>query len=79
MNSLSVPVEHDPLSDSDNGLLRLVQSRQLRLNGISTVRHGSHSQMLSYIWSSQAGLPFQLLTRDDDDEFCGTRLCLESR
>ena len=75
VNSLSVPMEHDPLSDSDNGLLSLVQSWQLCLNGISAIRHDGHSQMLSYIWSSQASLPFQLSTRDDD-ELSVMMLCL---
>jgi hypothetical protein len=58
-------MEHDPLSNGDNGLLRLVQRRQLRLDGISAIRHGGHSQMLSYIVSSQANLPSELMLWDD--------------
>lgn len=34
-----LPVEHDPLRDSDNALLRLIQSRELRLDSIIRIRH----------------------------------------
>lgn len=33
-------MEHDPLRDSDNALLRLVQSGEFRLDSIVRIRHG---------------------------------------
>lgn len=38
-----LPVEHDPLRDSDNALLRLIQSRELRLDSIIRIRHNRSS------------------------------------
>jgi hypothetical protein len=37
--SVCVPVEHDPLSDSNDALLRLIQSRELCFNGIIGKSH----------------------------------------
>jgi hypothetical protein len=69
VESLGIPMEHDPLRNSDNGFLRLIQGRQLRLNGVVGIRHGGHSQMLSYIWALLQGCCSAVLhspSRDDE-------------
>lgn len=39
VTDVCAPMEHDPLGDSDNALLGLVQSRKLGLDGIICVCH----------------------------------------
>lgn len=38
----SIPVEHDPLGDGDNAILRLAEGSQLGLDGIVAVCHGAY-------------------------------------
>jgi hypothetical protein len=45
---LSIPMKHDPLGNSHNGFLRLIEGRELRLYGIIGVRHVDH-ECASYV------------------------------
>lgn len=38
--SVHVPVKHNPLGNSDNALLGLIQRRELRLDGVIGISHG---------------------------------------
>jgi hypothetical protein len=54
-----VPMEHDPLRDCHNTVLRLIQRRQLCLEGFIGERHDGHYREL-YVLSSSYAHPMLL-------------------
>lgn len=55
------PVEHNPLRDSDNALLGLIESRQLRGYNIIGIRHGGILSQAAMSYSAPSRRQVDLL------------------